>query len=126
MRRSASSPSMHNASLVQQPSSMMKSSRSSMNLQALPPYVEPPPLVADMWKHVQIHSVLKAPSHVVDMCMMDVYGKPVQLETVLHTHNEKIQSLAYCIATPPEVEGPEPQELEPIIARLRSSRRDGS
>ena len=123
MRRSSSSPSLHNISLAQQQPNM-KSSRSFTNLQALPTYIEPPPLIVETWKHVQAHSMLRAPAHVVDMCMMDVYGKPVDLTAVINTpKNEKVQRLAFCIATPPEVETVETHECEPIVARLRSSRR---
>jgi hypothetical protein len=65
--------------------------------------------------------MLRAPAHVVDMCMMDVYGKPVDLTAMINTSkNEKVQRLAFCIATPPEVET---HESEPIVSRLRSSRR---
>ena len=123
MRRSTSSPSLPS---LQQSQSMMKCSRSSTNLQALPNYIDPPPIIQEAWKHVQMHSMLKAPSHIVDMCVMDIYGKPMDLSMMMGTHNEKVQRLAYCIATPPEVEAPEPQELEPFVARLRSSRREAS
>lgn len=123
MKRSASAPSLNTLAST----GKMKNVRSSACLQALaipdiPPTIEVRQQ-SNLWTLFQLHSMLKAPSHVIDTCVLDVFGKPVSLDVVVDHKDRNLQSLAYCIATPPE--HPELSNDEDIIGtRLRSRNRE--
>lgn len=112
MKRSSSAPSLLNCPsqgtlCCSSISSSFKTVRSSTCLHALPPVNNPVVEVRTYennitWRHFQIQSMLKAPSHTIDSCMLDVYGKPIDLTYVVEGNDPHTQEFAYCLATPPE------------------------
>jgi hypothetical protein len=113
MKRSVSSPAMFGNSM-----GTMKKSRSSTNLcalaapvDAMPPHemvqtaaVTPPSAASKLAHHMQLYTLLKAPIHQVDMCLVDAKIPDVNLYDEKIVNNENIREFALCIATPPDVE----------------------
>lgn len=127
MKRSVSCPSM-----VGNPSGVMKKSRSNTNLCALSMDVTPSPQIemvqhapsqaalgGRFMRHIQLHTLLKAPIHQVDMCLADANLDPSVLESTTISNNQSLREFALCIATPPE---PELCEYPPTLQAWLTSR----
>lgn len=129
MKRSVSSPAMCGNS-----TGLMMKSRSSTNLCALaapvdtmPPHemvqtvasAQPPSAASKLAHHMQLYTLLKAPIHQVDMCLLDAKLSDVDLNDKKAVHSEKIHDFALCVATPPDVEV---CEYPPTLQALFTSR----